>query len=124
DALVTGEAIQNVDDFEALGSLRIVHSREVHQVVEIGFEFQEFEDGNGGGRFRYQEVLSEIGGEFGDLVAEAVFQLFREIAVPGCDRHRGGRFGWRMPSGGSGWRFRGCWRFRRRWFFFGRLGWF
>ncbi len=34
-ALVAREAVENVDQLEAFGAIRIIHRRDVHQVIEI-----------------------------------------------------------------------------------------
>ena len=108
---VPGEAIEDVDQVETLGPLGVIDGGEIDQVVEIGFELQEFEYRDCGAGLADEKILSEVGGTLRDLAAELLLELFGELAVPWRGRHGGGRLGRSMSRG------RLC---RRRWF--GALG--
>ena len=60
-----------------LWAVGIVDGRNIHQIIEIGFQFQKFENGDDGIGFRDYEVLSQIGRALHDLVAKPFLQLFR-----------------------------------------------
>src|ERR1035441_1444763 len=45
-ALVPREAVDHVDHVEALGPFGPIHRGDVHQVIEVGFELQVFQQGN------------------------------------------------------------------------------
>ncbi len=108
DPFIPGEAVQNVEEIEPCGSLRIIGGRQVDQIIEISFQLQKFEEGNGRVELADYEVLSEIGGALGDVVSEVFFDLLREITLPRCRRHRRWWLRRRMTSGrGSRGRF-GC----------------
>src|ERR1035438_10246056 len=106
--LVPREAVDHVDHVKALGPLGPIHRGNVHQVIEVGFEFQILQQGNRRVRFGDDESLAHVGGSFRHTVAEAFPDFVGEVAGPGSGRH-GGR---RLRRRGGGWRL-GRWS---RWF--------
>ena len=61
DPLVVRKTVDDVDQVEPFRSLGPIHRRDVHQVVEVGFQLQVFEHGDSGFRFGHHEVLPQIG---------------------------------------------------------------
>ena len=68
------EAIKDVDQVEALGALGIIDRGEIDQIIEIVLQLQKFENRDDGRGFGDQKILPEVGGEFGDLCAEALLE--------------------------------------------------
>ena len=58
---------------ESLGALGIIDGGEIDEIVEIGFELQELENRDGGFGLGDDKILAQVGGELGNLIAEAVF---------------------------------------------------
>src|SRR5262249_3028209 len=115
DALVSREAIQNVDQVKSLSAFRIIYSGQINQVIEILLQFQELQNRDHRGGLRDQETLAEIRGEFGDLVAELPLEAACELPFPWCCGHGRGRFGSGMCGRGGGFG-SGCGRLGGRWF--------
>src|ERR1039458_1187509 len=110
-AFIAGEAVKDVDDVEALGTLGPIHGGDIDEVIEIGIEFEELEDGYGQVRLGHDEVLSEIGGSRADSFAKPLLDFTGEVALPWRGGHDRGRL-----RGGRCWLRRSCFRSFSGWF--------
>jgi hypothetical protein len=81
-ALVAREAVDDVNKVEALGPLRPIHRRDVHQVVEVRFHLQVVEQRHGGVQRTDEKVLPQVSRRFEHTVAEPLLHRAREFALP------------------------------------------